>query len=44
MLKPFDGSGEPVSVVVRVPSDSFDKIFDYHELSLEVGNLEIISH
>ena len=44
VLKPFDGSGEPVSIVVRVPSDSYDKIFDYHELSLEVRDLEIISH
>jgi S1-C subfamily serine protease len=44
ILEPFDAKGEPVSIVVRVPADGFDKVFDYHELSLEVRDLEIISH
>ena len=44
MLRPFDGTEAPVSIVVRVLSDSFDKVYDYHELWLEVRDLAIISH
>ena len=43
-LEPFDGGDTPVSIVVRVNSDSFDKIYDYHELWLEVRGLGMISH
>ena len=43
-LQPFDGVDTPVSIVVRVHSESFDKVYDYHELWLEVQDLGMISH
>jgi len=42
LLAPYDGTESPVSIVVRVRSENFGKLFDYHELNLRVRDLKII--
>jgi S1-C subfamily serine protease len=44
LLAPYESTGEPVDIVVRVRSDDFDKLFDYHRLALRVRDLKILRH
>ena len=40
LLAPYEASEDPVSIIVRVRSEEFDKLFDYHELYLRVRDLK----
>ena len=42
LLAPFDATENPVSIIVRVRSEDFDKLFDYHELNLRVRDLKVL--
>ncbi|MGD8349445.1 MAG: trypsin-like peptidase domain-containing protein [Gammaproteobacteria bacterium] len=42
LLAPYEDGEDPVSIIVRVRSDNFGKLFDYHELYLRVRNLQIL--
>jgi len=40
LLSTFEDSDAQVAFIVRVPSESLDKLYDYHQLSLRVRDLE----
>lgn len=44
LLAPYNDTGDSVAIVVRVRSEDFDKLFDYHQLTLRVRDLEILQH
>ncbi len=44
LLAPFEGSDDYVGFVVRVRSDAFDRLYDYHRLSLRVRDLKLLRH
>ena len=44
LLAPYESTGEPVDIVVRVRSEAFDRLYDYHRLSLRVRDLRILRH
>ena len=39
-LSPFNNTTEPVNVIARAPAKRLNKRFNYHELTLEVRDLQ----
>jgi S1-C subfamily serine protease len=44
LLAPFENNGAQAIFVVRVPSESVDRLYDYHQLSLRIVDLETLRH
>ena len=44
VLAPFENSGAQAIFVVRVPSESVDRLYDYHQLPLRIVDLETLRH
>jgi len=44
LLAGFENTDAQVAFIVRVPSESLDKLYDYHQLSLRVRDLEWLRH
>ena len=43
-LSPFNNTTQPVNVIVRVPAKRMNKRFNYHELTLEVRDLQFLEY
>ena len=44
LLAPFENTDSEVSFIVRVRSESIDRLYEYHQLSLRIRDLQILRH